>query len=264
MLIDTHCHLDFPEYQDSTVANNIPFSEVLNNMKGNGIDFAITIGVNLENWQQVHQIALENENIYCSVGVHPDYQNAREPSIDELIEKAKLPKVVAIGECGLDYFHCPDKPKWQEERFVKHIIAAKTCQKPLIIHSRDCGNRMIEILKSERINNEDPGVMHCFTDSWDIAKAAIDLGFYISFSGIVTFKNARLIHEVATKVPADRYLIETDAPYLAPTPYRGKTNQPAYVRYVAEAIAKLRNTEFNKIAEQSTENAVRLFKLPIQ
>lgn len=252
--IDTHCHLDFEDLQKSP----LNLTEVLANMQNNEVELAITISVELEKWQGVHNIALSNKNIFCSVGVHPDYEKVKEPTIEELVKLAKLPKVVAIGECGLDYHYFPDKPKWQEERFITHINAAKITQKPLVIHSRDCGERMIEILKSENAGVAG-GVMHCFTDTWDIAKEALDLGLYISFSGIVSFKNAKDLHEVAKKTPSDKFVIETDSPYLAPTPNRGKINQPAYVKHVAEALAILRNCPLAQIAFESSSNANKLF-----
>lgn len=254
MFIDTHCHLDFPDYTQG----KIPLPQILQSMAEHKVSKAITISVDLDKWENLHQIALNYPNIFCSVGVHPDYENARDGEIEELIKLAQLAKVVAIGECGLDYYQQPQKPLWQEERFIKHISAAKICNKPLVIHSRDCGGRMLEILKVEKANDAG-GVMHCFTDTWDIAKAAIDMGFYISFSGIISFKNAYQIHEVAKKVPIDKYLIETDSPFLAPVPFRGKTNQPAYVSYVAQAIAKLRNITIEEVASQTTQNANTLF-----
>lgn len=265
-LIDTHCHLDFPAYRSpETDDEHLPLVEVLAAMKQTGVNRAICISVNLEDWHRVKQLAMDHPHLYCTVGVHPDYEKAREPSVETLIELASDEKVVAIGECGLDYHHCPDRPLWQEERFKIHIAASRITQKPLVIHSRDSGARLLEVLRGEKAGCDEGGgggVFHCFTDTWDIAQGALDMGFYISFSGIVTFKNARQIHEVAKKVPSDRFVIETDSPYLAPHPHRGKLNHPAWVRHVAEHLAQLRGVSVEAIAAQSTANAEALFHLP--
>lgn len=267
-LIDTHCHLDFPDFiGEGESPPKMDMAQVLSAMEKHRVGYAVCISVTWEAWEKVHQLALSHENLFCTVGVHPDYENYYEPSVEELMRRAQAEKVVAIGECGLDYHHCPDRPKWQEERFVRHIHASRASQKPLVIHSRDSGNRLIEMLKSEQASVMDGGaggVLHCFTDTWEIAKAALDLGFYLSFSGIVTFKNAKSLQEVAAKTPADRYVIETDAPFLAPHPHRGALNHPAYVDYVAQSLAVLRGVDWQTIATESTQNAKRLFNLPIE
>lgn len=265
-LIDTHCHLNFPGFVgDVADAAHLPLPQVLQAMQDNEVSRAICISVNMEDWPAVHQLALTHDHFYCTVGVHPDVDNAYEPSVEELVSHAQKEKVVAVGECGLDYFHCPDRPKWQEQRFSRHIAASRAVGKPLVIHSRDSGERLLAMLTAEGASPADGGaggVLHCFTDTWEIAKGALDLGFYISFSGIVTFKNAQALHEVAKRVPNDRFVIETDSPYLAPHPHRGKLNHPALVRHVAEHLAALRGVSLATLAAQSTANAERLFALP--
>lgn len=267
MLIDTHCHLDFPAYKEGDSPDSkIPLPEVLATMRKHGVSTAICIGVNMEDWEGVYQLATKHPNLYCTVGVHPDYELAREPSTEELIEWGGRAKVVAIGECGLDFHHRPERPLWQEKRFIRHIEASRSIAKPLVIHSRDSGQRMLEMLKDYQAGVADGGaggVLHCFTDTWEIAKGALDMGFYISFSGIVSFKSATQLQDVAKKVPADRFVIETDSPYLAPIPHRGKTNQPAFVSFVAECLATLRHESFATIAKQSTKNAERLFNITV-
>jgi TatD DNase family protein len=221
--------------------------------------------VSLEAWDKVFALAQQHEEFYCTVGVHPDYEFAREPTAEVLIARAKLPKVVAIGECGLDFYQQPQGQIWQEKRFENHLLASRISQKPLVIHSRDSGKRMLEMLKFHQASPMDGGaggVLHCFTDTWEIAKGALDMGFYLSFSGIVTFKNAKALHEVAKKTPEDRFVIETDSPYLAPHPHRGKLNHPALVLHVAEHLSQLRGVPLVDIAKQSTLNAERLFRLP--
>jgi TatD DNase family protein len=215
--------------------------------------------VTLPDFPQVLALAEENENFYATVGVHPDYEDITEPTIEELIRLADHSKVVGIGETGLDYFRLTGDLEWQRIRFRTHIRAAIACGKPLIIHTRNAPADTIRIMREEGAQQVG-GVMHCFTESLDVAMEAIALGFYISFSGIVTFKNAASIKEVAKHVPLNRILVETDSPYLAPIPYRGKTNQPSYVKYVAEEIAKLRGIEFDELAVATTENFFNLFK----
>ncbi len=220
---------------------------------------AVCIGVNLEDFPRVLALAEAHPQLYATVGVHPEYTDVREPDEAELVRLAQHPRVIAIGETGLDYYWQKDKPEWQRERFRTHIRAARRCGKPLVVHTRESADDTLTLLAEEGAG-EVGGVMHCFTESWDVAQRALDLGFYISFSGIVTFKNASIVKEVAQKCPFDRLLIETDAPYLAPTPYRGKQNQPAYVRHVAEEISRLRGVPLSSVMAQTTENFFSLFK----
>lgn len=251
LFVDSHCHLDFPD-----LAGNL--DRHLNNMHINGVCRALCIGVDLERAHQVIGLAETHPILFATVGVHPEYTQGEEASVDRLLALAAHPKVVGIGETGLDYHWHPDKPEWQRERFRTHIRAALACQKPLIIHTRESAADTLSILKEEGAEIVG-GIMHCFTEGWDIAERALAMGFYLSFSGIVSFKNATIVKEVASKTPLDRLLIETDAPYLAPVPYRGKQNEPAYVRHVAEAIAALRETPLETIAQASTDNFFRLF-----
>lgn len=254
MLVDSHCHLDFPD-----LADRLP--EVLQRMQDNQVDLAVCIGVNLEDFPKVLALAEAQANLFATVGVHPEYTDVEEPSEERLVALAAHPKVIAIGETGLDYYWQKDKPEWQRARFRTHIRAAKACGKPLVVHTRDSAADTLRLLQEEGADVVG-GVMHCFTESWEIATQALDLGFYLSFSGIVTFKNAAIVKEVAQKCPLDRMLVETDAPYLAPVPYRGKQNQPAYVRHVAEEIARLRDFSFEEVAQATTDNFHRLFKIP--
>ena len=251
MLVDSHCHLNFPE-----LAANLP--AIKQSMLDNGVGHALCISVTLPDFPQVLALAENNENFFASVGVHPDYEDIDEPSVDDLITLANHPKVIAIGETGLDYFRLTGDLEWQRNRFRNHIRAAIACGKPLVIHTRSAAEDTLRIMREENAQQVG-GVMHCFTESLDVAMEAIALGFYISFSGIVTFKNAATIKDVARQVPLDRLLVETDSPYLAPIPYRGKTNQPSYVKYVAEEIAKLRNITLEEVTVASTQNFFRLF-----
>lgn len=251
MLIDSHCHLDFPE-----LLSQLP--ECLAAMHSNNVQRALCIGVNLEGFPKILDIAEKHPHLFATVGVHPEYTDCQEPSVEALVALANHPKVIAIGETGLDYHWHPDKPVWQQERFRTHIRAAKASSKPLIIHTRESAEDTLSILQEEG-GHIVGGIMHCFTENWEIAQKALDLGFYLSFSGIVSFKNATQVKEVASKTPLDRLLIETDSPYLAPVPYRGKLNQPAYVRHVAEAIADLRGMSVESVGEASSENFFRLF-----
>lgn len=228
-------------------------------MLDNGVGHALCISVTLPDFPQVLALAENNENFFASVGVHPDYEDIDEPTVEELIKLANHPKVIAIGETGLDYFRLTGDLEWQRTRFRNHIRAAIASGKPLIIHTRNAAEDTLRIMREENAQQVG-GVMHCFTESLDVAMQAIALGFYISFSGIVTFKNAASIKEVAKAVPLDRILVETDSPYLAPIPYRGKINQPSYVKYVAEEIARLRNISLEEVTVASTENFFRLFK----
>jgi TatD DNase family protein len=230
-------------------------------MAENRVTHALCIGVNLPELPGVLQLAADHPNIYASVGVHPDVEGTREPSVDTLTELSRRDKVVAIGETGLDYFRVSGDLEWQRNRFRTHIRAARECGKPLVIHTRSAAADTLAIMREERAG-EAGGVMHCFTESWDVARGALDLGFHISFSGIVTFKNAQEIKDVARRVPLNRMLIETDSPYLAPVPFRGKLNEPAYVRYVAEEIARLRDISVEEVAAATSTNFFRLFGVP--
>lgn len=253
MYVDSHCHLDFPE-----LASELP--AVLAAMAAAQVTHALCIGVNLPDWPGVHALATAHPNLYATVGVHPDYEDTPEPTVADLVALAARPKVVAIGETGLDYYRLQGDLEWQRRRFRLHVAAAKQAGKPLVVHTRAAANDTLAIMREEGAR-EAGGVMHCFTETWDVARAALDLGFHISFSGIVTFKNARELKDVARQVPLDRMLIETDAPYLAPMPFRGKRNQPAYVPHVAAEIARLRGLPPEAVAIATTENFFRLFRI---
>ena len=253
MFIDSHCHLDFPELAADR-------DGVLQLMRENKVTHALTISTTLQTFPAVRAVAEANANMWCSAGVHPDEQvDDHEVSLDELLGLADHPKVIAIGETGLDYYRLPEPLDWQRERFRIHIRAARQCGKPLVIHTRNSSADTIRIMQEENAA-EAGGVMHCFTETQAIADAAIEMNFYISFSGIVTFKSAKDLKEVAMRVPLDRMLIETDSPYLAPAPFRGKMNQPGYVRYVAEHIAALRGIPVEEIAAATTANFFALFR----
>jgi TatD DNase family protein len=255
MLIDSHCHLDridLAPYQND-------FANFMVAVSDSQIEYLLTIAIDLESYPAMLAMVADYPQISVTVGVHPNVQDGKDPTIDELITLGQLDKVIGIGETGLDYFRSEGDLSWQQQRFRNHIRAAKTLKKPLIIHTREAKADTLRILREENAS-EVGGIIHCFTEDWEFAQGALDLGFYISFSGIVTFNNAKEIKEVAKKVPADRFLIETDSPYLAPVPKRGKPNYPLYVRYVAEHIAELRGTSFTEIANQSTENFRTLFK----
>jgi TatD DNase family protein len=251
LFVDSHCHLDFPELLADLPA-------VLAAMAENQVTHALCISVNLPDMPGVVQLAADHAQLYATVGVHPDQENTPDPAPDELVRLAAQPKVVAIGETGLDYYRLTGDLSWQRARFRNHIRAARTCRKPLVIHTRAAAEDTLSIMREERAG-EAGGVMHCFTETWEVAAAALELGFYISFSGIVTFKNAQSLKDVARRVPLERMLIETDAPYLAPVPFRGRTNQPAYVRYVAEEIARLRGIDVGEVAAATSANFFRLF-----
>ncbi len=255
MLVDSHCHLNFPELQA-----NLP--AIKQAMQEHGVGHALCISVTLPDFPQVLALAENNANFFASVGVHPDYENIEEPSIETLVTLAQHPKVIAIGETGLDYFRLTGDLEWQRNRFRTHIQAAIISGKPLVIHTRNAAEDTLRIMREENAQLVG-GVMHCFTESLEVAIQAMALGFYISFSGIVTFKNAIAIKEVAKQVPLNRLLIETDSPYLAPTPHRGKTNQPSYVKFVAQEIANLKGCTFDEVANASTENFFRLFQSAI-
>jgi TatD DNase family protein len=254
MLIDSHCHLDridLKPYQND-------FACFMHEAESNQIDHLLCIAIDLESYPAMLDLVAGFQQISVTVGVHPNVQDCKDPSVDELIALGRPNNVIGIGETGLDYFRSEGDLSWQHQRFRNHIRAAKRLKKPLIIHTREAKNDTLRILKEENAS-EVGGVIHCFTEDWEFAQKALDLNFYISFSGIVTFNSATEIKEVAKKVPADRFLIETDSPYLAPVPFRGRPNYPTYVRYVAEQIAELRGTSVNKIADLSTENFYALF-----
>jgi TatD DNase family protein len=252
MVVDSHFHLNFPE-----LVTNL--SDIRQAMADNQVGHALCISVNLREYPQVLAVAEAHDNFYATVGVHPYYEDEPPLSVQQLVDLAKNPKVIGIGETGLDYFRLTGDLEWQRDRFRTHIRAAIQADKPLIIHTRSASEDTIRIMREEHADRVG-GVMHCFTESLEVAMQAIEMGFYISFSGIVTFKNALALKEVAQQVPLDRILVETDSPYLAPVPYRGKTNQPAYVRYVAEEVAKLRGIDYEALATATTENFFKLFK----
>ncbi len=253
MFVDSHCHLDFPELRSELPA-------LLAGMAAARVTHALCIAVNLQDWPGVHALATAHPHLYATAGVHPDYEDAPEPEADTLVALAAMPKVVAIGETGLDYYRLEGDLEWQRQRFRTHIRAAREAARPLVIHTRSAAEDTLRIMREERAG-EAGGVMHCFTETWDVAAAALDLGFHISFSGIVTFKNAKALQEVACRVPLERMLIETDSPYLAPVPHRGKRNQPAYVPFVAAEIARLRNVPVATIAQATTDNFFQLFRI---
>ncbi|HVF62931.1 MAG TPA: TatD family hydrolase [Casimicrobiaceae bacterium] len=251
MYVDSHCHLDFPELRDDLPA-------LLEAMAEARVTHALCISVELADWPRVHALACEHENLYATAGVHPDYADIEEPTVKRLCQLASREKVVAIGETGLDYYRLTGDLEWQRERFRTHIRAARETGKPLVIHTRSAAEDTLAIMREERAC-EVGGVMHCFTETQDFASAAVDLGFAISFSGIVTFRNAAALKEVAKRVPADRLLIETDSPYLAPVPHRGKRNHPALVVHVAEEIARLRELAVEEVGHLTSNNFFRLF-----
>lgn len=257
MFVDSHCHLDFPD-----LSARLP--ELLTHMRENRVTHALCISVTLEDFPRVLALAEQHANLYASVGVHPDYEDgAEEPTVERLVALSNHPRVVGTGETGLDYYRLNgrsiDEMEWQRERFRTHIRAARQTGKPLIIHTRSSAEDTLRLMREENAG-EVGGVLHCFTETWDVARQALDMGFHISFSGIVTFKNAVDLQETARKVPLDRMLIETDSPYLAPVPYRGKTNEPAWVRHVGEFIATLRGLPVEQVAQQTTDNFFNLFK----
>ncbi len=252
MFVDSHCHLDLIE-------NTTP-EQLLAAAKQNQVSHCLCVAIDLAHFPTLCTLAERTENVFISVGVHPNVEQSEdEPDVLTLVKLAAHPKVIAIGETGLDYYRSTGNLAWQHERFRTHIEAAKQTGKPLIIHTREAAVDTIRLLREEKAGAVG-GVMHCFVEDWETAEQALNLGFYISFSGIVTFKNATALQAVAQRVPLDRLLIETDAPYLAPVPYRGKTNQPAYVKHVAEFLAKLRGETVETLATATTANFFRLFK----
>jgi len=263
MFVDSHCHLSFPELSSR-------LDEIRAAMAQAGVDRALCICTTLEEFDSVHALALAHDNFWATVGVHPDNEGIAEPSVEKLLELAARPKVVAIGETGLDYYQMEERKggrgiedlEWQRERFRTHIRAARQCGKPLVIHTRAASDDTVAILKEEGEDGSPGsagGVFHCFTETAQVARAALDLGFYISFSGILTFKNAAHLREVAAFVPEDRLLIETDSPYLAPVPFRGKTNDPSLVPYVARQVAEIRGLAVEAVGELTSRNFERLF-----
>ncbi|WP_367068639.1 TatD family hydrolase [Oryzisolibacter sp. LB2S] len=263
MFVDSHCHLNFPE-----LAGDLP--RIREAMAAAQVDRALCICTTMEEFADVHALATGHDNFWATVGVHPDTEGLAEPSVQDLLDRAALPRVVAIGETGLDYYGMEDRKggrsiadlEWQRERFRTHIRAARICAKPLVIHTRSASEDTLAILREEGEAGPGPragGVFHCFTETAQVARAALDMGYYISFSGIITFKNAQDLRDVAAFVPMDRLLIETDSPYLAPVPYRGKTNNPSYVPYVAQQIAAVKGLDVQEVARATSHNFERLF-----
>ena len=256
MLVDSHCHLDRLDL--SQYAGEI--SGAITAARNVGVERILCVAIDLENLPKVLAIAEQFSGVHASVGVHPLEPEDNSLQVEQLIRLARHPKVVAIGETGLDYYYGKDYIALQKQNFLTHIKAARTCKKPLIIHSRDAKEGTLRYL-AEHADLEAGGVMHCFTEDWDMAQRAIDMNFYISLSGIVTFKNAAQLQDVAKKIPLNRLLIETDAPYLTPVPFRGKSNEPKYVAHVADCIAQLRGINKAELAEATTENYLNLFQL---
>jgi TatD DNase family protein len=255
-LVDSHCHLD----RLDLTAHAGSLDAALEFAHAQGVKHMLCVCITLEDFPEVLRIAKTYPNVSASVGLHPnELVDTAEPLAQDLINLADDPKIVAIGETGLDYFRSQGDVEWQRERFRQHIRAAQETGKPLIVHMRQAREDTLRILREEKAEKVG-GVMHCFTEDWETATAALDMNFHISLSGIVTFASAKEIQQVAVHVPLDRLLVETDSPYLAPNPFRGKSNEPAYVKYVAEFIAKLRNISLEELAEQTTDNFFRLFK----
>jgi len=263
MFTDSHCHLAFPELLER-------LDEIRQAMAQAQVARALCICTTLEEFGTVHSLATNHDNFWATVGVHPDNEGVQEPTLQDLVQRAALPRVVAIGETGLDYYQMEERKggravadlEWQRRRFRTHIRAARESRKPLVIHTRNASHDTLAILREEGedgASGSAGGVFHCFTETAQVARAALDLGFYISFSGILTFKNAQDLRDVAAFVPLDRLLIETDSPYLAPVPYRGKTNNPSYVPYVAKQLAELKNLPLEHIAQATNANFERLF-----
>jgi len=254
MLVDSHCHIDtLPEAFDESI------DELMHAADQAGVKHFLCVCINLDDYSNMVSVAKQYNNVKISVGLHPNTTNVDEPTVEQLVHYAKAePLVIAIGETGLDYYRTESAAKWQLQRFRTHIQAARELDLPIIVHSRQAKDDTINIMREEGADKIG-GVMHCFTEDWAMAQQALELGMYISFSGIVTFKNAIAVQEVACKIPLDRMLIETDCPYLAPVPYRGKPNQPAYVKHVAEHIAELRNIDYQEVARITTENYFKCF-----
>ena len=257
MYVDSHCHLDFPELSSR-------LDEILATMRANRVDRALCVSVTLEDFPRVLALAEAHPHLYASVGVHPDHREAREPDVATLVALADHPRIIAIGETGLDYYRTEGDPAvlngWQRERFRVHVRAARATGRPLSVRTRCAADDTLAILREQGADAVG-GVMHCFTETWEVARAALDLGFFISLSGIVTFRNAEALREVARRVPLERLLIETDSPYLAPMPHRGKPNEPGFVRHVGEFLAALKGIETEQFAQITTENFDRCFKI---
>ncbi|MDE0310237.1 MAG: TatD family hydrolase [Acidiferrobacterales bacterium] len=253
LLADSHCHIDFPQFDDK-------FDSILTEARNMDVGYLLCVSVNIEDFPRILAMSYKYDEIYASMGVHPNTVDAEDPDVTRLTELGSDPNVVAIGETGLDYFRSSGELDWQRDRFARHIEAGKILDKPIIVHSRDAPDDTIRIMK-ECDAGEAGGVMHCFTGDYEMAKSAMDLGFYISFSGIVTFKNAADLADVARKIPIERMLIETDSPYLAPVPKRGKENQPAFVRHTAEFLSNLKGMQIEEFAEKTTANFLQLFKI---
>jgi TatD DNase family protein len=251
-LVDSHCHLDFPE-----LVGDVP--RIMEEMRELDVTHALCISVTLSEFPRVRALAEQYENLFATVGVHPDYPDHPPVTVEELVRLAAHPRVIGIGETGLDYYRLQGDLEWQRERFRVHVRAARASGKPLIIHTRAAADDTLRIMREEGADAVG-GVMHCFTESWHTAQGALDLGFHISLSGIVTFRNAVDLKEVARRLPLERLLVETDAPYLAPVPYRGKLNRPGLVRFVAEEVARLKGLALEQVAEQTTNNFFSLFK----
>ena len=256
MFFDSHCHLDRIDLDGF----DNDFKQLLQTIEQAGVTRMICIGVDLESFETMHRQILPYDSVFCSAGVHPDYADASEPSVEILCELAERDKVVAIGETGLDYFHQSGELEWQRARFVTHIEAARSCGLPLIVHTRDARKDTLDLLRRHKAD-EVGGVLHCFTEDWEMASAAIDLGFYISISGIVTFNQAQNVRDMAKQIPLERLLIETDSPWLSPAPFRGKTNHPGRVGLVAEKLAEIRGESLQDLAAATYSNANRLFGL---
>lgn len=251
MLVDSHCHLDFADFKDD-------WPGILERMVAAGVGHAVCIAVTLEALAAVREVASRSERLFATVGVHPDYPHVREPDVRSLVELASDARTIAIGETGLDYYRLTGDLEWQRSRFRTHIRAAREAGLPLVVHTRAAAADTLRILREERAH-EAGGVMHCFTESLDFARAALDMNFLVSFSGIVTFRNARELKEVARAIPLESVLVETDSPYLAPVPHRGKTNEPALVVHVAREVARLREIAVDEVVAATTANFFRLF-----
>lgn len=253
MFVDSHCHINFPDFADDSDA-------VIARMAEARVTHALCISVTYPEWPSVVALADRHANIYATAGVHPDYEDIEEPTVASLLERARHPKVQAIGETGLDYYRLKGDLEWQRERFRTHIRAARECGKPLVIHTRSASDDTLRIMREERAGDVG-GVMHCFTETWDVASASMDMGFHISLSGIVSFKTAADLRDVAKRMPLERLLIETDSPYLAPVPHRGRRNEPSYVPHVAAAIATVRETPVETIGAATSQNFFTLFRV---
>lgn len=254
MIVDSHCHLD----RIDLTAFDGKLENVIATARSLGVSHMLSVCVTMENFPEVLAIAQRFPNVFASVGKHPVESEGLEPTVEDLVSACQQAKVIAIGETGLDYYHCTGDRTWQQERFRTHLCAAQIVQKPVIIHTRQAREDTIQILREEPFV---PGVLHCFTESWEMAKAALDHGLYISFSGILTFKNAKELQEVAKKVPLDRILVETDAPYLTPAPYRGKPNHPGLTHYVTAFLAQLKGLDFAGVSAITTQNFENLFRV---